>query len=216
MLTTRDGKVLFHFLQQRSTSRSLLVPNALSSFFPRTETSRMALRSPISAAARSSAGARGGFVVAQLLLAALVAISWSASSSGSFFVCSFQAARPSSSRPGGKKKQKQQQQQQQQQLYRPSTVLEGATGGWGIGQSRDMLPEEFAKRGDRKAFEGYKLTDRGEFMRQVRDAKDNMRNEEIDELLGVAKMAGIQMKGQRLNKFEPDLVSDDEDLDLSV
>jgi hypothetical protein len=174
----------------------------------------MALRSPISAAASSSARARGVFVVAQLLLAALVAISLSACT-GSFFVSSFQAARPSSSRPGGKKKQ---QQQQQQQLYRPSTVLEGATGGWGIGQSRDMLPEEFAKRGDRKAFEGYKLTDRGEFMRQVRDAKDNMRNEEIDELLGVAKMAGIQMKGQRLNKFEPDLISDgdDEDLDLSV
>jgi hypothetical protein len=143
----------------------------------------------------------------QLLLVALLAISWSAS-----FVSSFQAARPSS-RPGGAKKKK-----QQQPLYRPSTVLEGATGGWGIGQSRDMLPEEFAKRGDRKAFEGYKLTDRGEFMRQVRDAKDNMRNEEIDELLGVAKMAGIQMKGQRLNKFEPDLITEDDDdnLDLSV
>jgi hypothetical protein len=100
--------------------------------------------------------------------------------------------------------------------YRPSTVVEGATGGWGIGQSREILPEEFA-RGDRKAFEGYKLTDRGEFMRQVRDAKENLKNEEIDELLGVAKMAGITVKEQKLNKFEPDLLADeDDDIDLSV
>jgi hypothetical protein len=99
--------------------------------------------------------------------------------------------------------------------YRPSTVVEGATGGWGIGQSRDITPEEFA-RGDRKAFEGYKLTDRGEFMRQVRDAKDNMQSEEIEELLGVAKQAGLQVK-QKLNKFEPGLLADEEDdIDVSV
>jgi hypothetical protein len=175
----------------------------------------MALRSSVSAPA--SARAHSTFVVA-LLLTALVAMMISStttqspsSASGVFFVSSFQAARPSSSRPVKK--------QQQQQRYRPSTVLEGATGGWGIGQSRDMKPEEFAKRGDRKAFEGYKLTDRGEFMRQVKDAKENMRNEEIDELLGVAKMAGIQMKSQRLNKFEPDLLLEEDnvdDLDLSV
>jgi hypothetical protein len=176
----------------------------------------MALRSSVSAPA--SARAHSTFVFA-LLLTALVAMMMNtstttqspSSASSVFFVSSFQASRPSSSRAAGKK--------QQQQRYRASTVLEGATGGWGIGQSRDMKPEEFAKRGDRKAFEGYKLTDRGEFMRQVKDAKENMRNEEIDELLGVAKMAGIQMKSQRLNKFEPDLLLeevDDDDLDLSV
>jgi hypothetical protein len=165
----------------------------------------MAPRSPISPA--TSARTRIVAVVIVALLSFLLAVASSttrSSPSGSLFVSSFQPAR-SSTRPSKKQ-------------YRPSTVLEGATGGWGIGQSRDMLPEEFAKRGDRKAFEGYKLTDRGEFMRQVRDAKDNMRNEEIDELLGVAKMAGIQVKQQRLNKFEPDLLpeADDDDLDLSV
>lgn len=100
---------------------------------------------------------------------------------------------------------------------RSSTIVEGATGGWGIGQSRDMIPEEFA-RGDRKAFEGYRLTDRGEFMRQLQQDKDNMKTDELDELLGVAKMAGINVKNpsDRLNKFDSELLNDDEDLDLSV
>lgn len=94
------------------------------------------------------------------------------------------------------------------------------TGGWGLGNSREMIPEEFAKRGDRKAFEGYKLTDRGEFMRQVSAAKDNIQNDELSELLGVAAAAGISMKDpkERLSKFDPELMDDDEgeDLDLSV
>jgi hypothetical protein len=53
-------------------------------------------------------------------------------------------------------------------------------------------------------------------MRQVRDAKDNMQSEEIEELLGVAKQAGLQVK-QKLNKFEPGLLADEEDdIDVSV
>ena len=100
-----------------------------------------------------------------------------------------------------------------------TTVLFGeGTGGWGLGNSRDMVPEEFAKGTERRAFEGYNLSDRGQFMRKVQqDAKD-MRSSELDELMGVAKIAGIKVKdpSERLNKFEEDLFDDDEDLDLSV
>jgi hypothetical protein len=100
-----------------------------------------------------------------------------------------------------------------------NTVLYGeGTGGWGLGNSREMVPEEFA-RGERKAFEGYRLQDRGEFMRKVRDDKDNLKKQEMAELLGVASIAGINVKNpkDRLNKFETDLIQeDDEDIDLSV
>jgi hypothetical protein len=94
------------------------------------------------------------------------------------------------------------------------------TGGWGIGNSREMVPEEFSK-GDRRAFEGYKLRDRGEFMRQVRKDKDEMVKGEVDELLGVAKLAGLTVKdpSERLNKFGDDILlleADDDDLDVSV
>ena len=81
-----------------------------------------------------------------------------------------------------------------------------------------MVPEEFA-RGERKAFEGYKLQDRGAFMRQVKQDKDQMKNDEMDELLAVAQMAGINVKDpkERLNKFDDDLFEDeDDDLDLRV
>ena len=85
------------------------------------------------------------------------------------------------------------------------------------GNSRDMVPEEFA-RGDRKAFEGYKLKERGEFMRQVRQDSQAMKDAEMDELLGVANIAGINIRDQstRLNKFEDGLLDDDDDLDLRV
>jgi hypothetical protein len=92
------------------------------------------------------------------------------------------------------------------------------TGGWGLGNSREMIPEEFAKKVDRRAFDGYKMTERGEFMRQVNADFENMQKEEMDELLGVAAMAGIRVKDpkERLDEFEPELFDDDEDLDLRV
>lgn len=101
-----------------------------------------------------------------------------------------------------------------------STTLFGeGTGGWGLGNSREMVPEEFA-RGERKAFEGYRLQDRGAFMRQVRDDKENLKKQELAELLGVASIAGINVKDpkDRLNKFEPELFQEDDedDIDLSV
>ena len=81
-----------------------------------------------------------------------------------------------------------------------------------------MVPEEFAKGGDRRAFEGYELKDRGAFMRKVQQDAQDLRNSELDELMGVAKIAGIKVKdpSERLNKFDADLFDDDEDLDLSV
>lgn len=90
------------------------------------------------------------------------------------------------------------------------------TGGWGIGPQRDLTPEEFAKGGDRRAFEGYRLRDRGEFMRSLAQEKQDLQQGEIDELLAVAQQAGIRVKdpAERLNKFELD--DDEDDLDLSV
>lgn len=83
-----------------------------------------------------------------------------------------------------------------------------------------MVPEEFARGGDRRAFEGYELQDRGEFMRKVKEEKDMMRKSEMDELMAVAKIAGIEVKDpkSRLNKFGDDdlLDDDDDDLDVSV
>lgn len=90
------------------------------------------------------------------------------------------------------------------------------TGGWGIGPQRELTPEEFG-RGERRAFEGYNLRDRGEFMRQVARDKDDLVNSELDELLGVAVSAGIKVKdpSERLGKF--DLGDDNEEnLDVSV
>ena len=93
-----------------------------------------------------------------------------------------------------------------------------AVGGWGIGQSRDISPEEYAKS-DRRAFEGYELTERGDFMRTVKEEQTSMKRAELDELLGVAQIAGIKVKNpaERLNKFESDVFGeDDDDIDLSV
>ena len=101
---------------------------------------------------------------------------------------------------------------------RVKSVLFGeGTGGWGIGNSREMVPEEFSNRGERRAFEGYKLSNRGDFMQQVKKDVSSIVNDEMDELMGVAKIAGIQVKdpNTRLNKFGKDF-QDDDDLDLSV
>ena len=91
------------------------------------------------------------------------------------------------------------------------------TGGWGIGGSREMVEEEFV-RGDRRYFDGYKMSEQGDFRRQIQQDKDALKKSELDELLGVAKIAGIKVKNpkERLNKFEKDAFADDDDLDLSV
>jgi hypothetical protein len=100
----------------------------------------------------------------------------------------------------------------------PTELYDGnGTGGWGIGGSREMVEEEFA-RGDRRYFDGYKMSEQGDFRRQIQQDKEALRKSELDELLGVAKIAGIKVKNpkERLNKFERDVFADDDDLDLSV
>jgi hypothetical protein len=72
-------------------------------------------------------------------------------------------------------------------------------------------------KGERRAFDGYELRERGEFLRGIQDERKKMAKDELNELLGVARMAGIDVKdpSERLNKFaDGDLEEDD--LDLSV
>jgi hypothetical protein len=54
-------------------------------------------------------------------------------------------------------------------------------------------------------------------MNQIQQEKEDLKRSELEELLGVARIAGIQVKdpSKRLNKFEADIM-DDDDLDLSV
>jgi hypothetical protein len=98
-----------------------------------------------------------------------------------------------------------------------STELHGATGGWGIGQSREISDAEFA-RGERRAFDGFEITEQGEFMRQVNRQRKDMAKEEKNELLEVARMAGIDVKdpATRLNKFGKDAFVEEEDDDAEL
>lgn len=94
------------------------------------------------------------------------------------------------------------------------TSLYSAVGGWGIGQSRELTDGEKAK-GERRAFDGYQLRERGDFLQSIQEERAQMQRDEIDELLGVAAMAGIDVKPT--TKFEDDLLDEDEeDLDVSV
>eukprot|EP00529_Nitzschia_sp_RCC80_P037524 CAMPEP_0113473546 /NCGR_PEP_ID=MMETSP0014_2-20120614/18102_1 /TAXON_ID=2857 /ORGANISM="Nitzschia sp." /LENGTH=148 /DNA_ID=CAMNT_0000366321 /DNA_START=89 /DNA_END=535 /DNA_ORIENTATION=+ /assembly_acc=CAM_ASM_000159 len=103
----------------------------------------------------------------------------------------------------------------------PTALFDGdGTGGWGIGGQREMTPEEFARKGERSYFDGYKMSQQSDFISQIREEKDQFKKNELDELLGVAKIAGINVKNpsDRLNKFEDKIFEEDEDddLDLSV
>ena len=80
-----------------------------------------------------------------------------------------------------------------------------------------MVPEEFA-RGDRRYFDGYQMREQGDFRRQIQQDKESLKKSELDELLGVAKIAGIKVKNpkERLYKFDQGVFDDDDSLDLSV
>ena len=69
-------------------------------------------------------------------------------------------------------------------------------------------------KGERRAFDGYELRDRGDFLQSIKEERAQMQKDEMDELLGVAKMAGIDVKPS--SKFEDDLMDDGDYLDLSV
>jgi hypothetical protein len=79
-----------------------------------------------------------------------------------------------------------------------------------------LTPEEFA-RGDRSYFEGYQAKQQGDFINQIKQEQEQLKKNELEELLGVARIAGISVKdpSKRLNKFEKDIL-DDDDLDVSV
>jgi hypothetical protein len=94
------------------------------------------------------------------------------------------------------------------------------TGGWGIGGQREITPEEFVRGGgDRSYFDGYKMSEQGDFISQISAEKDALKRSELEELLGVARIAGLNVKNpkDRLNKFEDNILGDeDDDLDLAV
>jgi hypothetical protein len=63
------------------------------------------------------------------------------------------------------------------------------------------------------------MSEQGDFMNQIKKDKEDLKRSELEELLGVAKIAGVKIKdpSKRLNKFEPGVLDDDDDdLDLSV
>lgn len=99
-----------------------------------------------------------------------------------------------------------------------TAIFDGnGTGGWGIGGQREITPEEYA-RGDRRYFDGYKMSEQGDFMMQIDEEKKALENDVMNELMGVAKFAGLNVKdpSSRLNKFDAGFMDDDDDLDLSV
>lgn len=95
-----------------------------------------------------------------------------------------------------------------------TTSLKSAVGGWGIGQSRELTDGE-KNEGERRApFEGYQLRDRGEFLQSIQQERNQLKKDEMDELLGVAKMAGLDVKPS--TKFDDVFDEDDDELDVSV
>uniref|UniRef100_A0A7R9WGD0 Uncharacterized protein n=1 Tax=Pseudictyota dubia TaxID=2749911 RepID=A0A7R9WGD0_9STRA len=101
--------------------------------------------------------------------------------------------------------------------------LQMAPGGWGIGPSKEIQDEEFANRGgNARGYDAYELQNQGQFMRRVREERTGLKQKKANELLEIAKMAGILDKkkmderGERLDKFDADDMDDDDDLDVSV
>lgn len=96
-----------------------------------------------------------------------------------------------------------------------TAIFDGdGTGGWGIGGQRKITEEEYA-RGDRRYFDGYKMSEQGDFMMQIEQEKDELDASAMKELLGVASFAGINVK--KSSKFDDSVLLDDnEDLDLSI
>lgn len=101
-------------------------------------------------------------------------------------------------------------------------VNNGASGGWGVSNSREMVEAEFMK-GERKGYEPYQLQGQKDFMEQLKRDKDNLVLEEEEELLAVAKYAGFDVSKRKktnrkkLGKFNNVALDLDEDpLDLRV
>lgn len=132
-------------------------------------------------------------------------------------------------------------------------VLRGTVGGWGIGPSKEMKDEEFSnvskrrtrKRRDLSSSEdaavygriemdkSYELEDSVSFAEKVKKEKQDLRQAQMNDLMKVAKIAGIGKMKQnkvnveddvtdvfeqknRLGKFDPDLRVQDDNLDVRV
>mmetsp|Transcript_20740 Transcript_20740/g.49023 ORF Transcript_20740/g.49023 Transcript_20740/m.49023 type:complete len:159 (-) Transcript_20740:59-535(-) len=124
-----------------------------------------------------------------------------------------------------------------QQTTRTSTIAEARTclqmappGGWGIpgAGGTSFRDEEFAdnrgrvSRQGRRGYDAYELENRGAFMKRVREEQKGMKQKKKDELLSIAKMAGIKTKKKEglYGKFDADDFEDEDlledDLDLRV
>lgn len=90
------------------------------------------------------------------------------------------------------------------------------TGGWGVGPQRDISDLEYSRSG--KVFTGYQLQNRGDFLRNVKDAQEQLELGELDELLGVAASAGIAVPDPKVRRAQFALDNDDleDQLDLSI
>ena len=102
-------------------------------------------------------------------------------------------------------------------------------GGWGIpgAGGTSFRDEEFADnrgRGNtgRRGYDAYELENRGAFMKRVRDEQKGLKQKKKDELMSIAKMAGIKTKKKEglYGKFDADdfedFPDDDDDIDLRV
>ena len=104
------------------------------------------------------------------------------------------------------------------------------SGGWGIpgAGGTSFRDEEFAdnrgraSRQGRRGYDAYELENRGAFMKRVQEEQKGMRQKKKDELLSIAKMAGIKTKKKEglYGKFDADDFEDEDlledDLDLRV
>ena len=103
------------------------------------------------------------------------------------------------------------------------------SGGWGIpgAGGTSFRDEEFAdNRGrsntGRRGYDAYELENRGAFMKRVRDEQKGLKQKKKDELMSIAKMAGIKTKKKEglYGKFDADdfedFPDDGDDIDLRV
>eukprot|EP00980_Cylindrotheca_fusiformis_P007292 scaffold1525_cov142-Cylindrotheca_fusiformis.AAC.92 len=62
------------------------------------------------------------------------------------------------------------------------------------------------------------MREQGDFRRQIEDDKKAIKKSELEELMGVASIAGIKVKDpkERLAYFDETIGEDQDDLDLSV
>ena len=102
-------------------------------------------------------------------------------------------------------------------------------GGWGIpgAGGTSFNDAEFAdnrgrtSRTGRRGYDAYELENRGQFMKRVREEQQGIKQRKKDELMNIARMAGIKTKKKEglYGKFDAsdfEDLDDDDDIDLRV